>query len=123
MSEFLIPILFVHGLAHIVGFVGPWRLMDVEGVTYQSSLFDGRVQVDERTMRAIGIGWLTLSVGFVGTGVAATLGARWWSAAALVLALASFMMCAANWPAARIGASVNLALMAALQIGRLFHWM
>ena len=75
MNELVVPALIVHGLAHLVGFVGPWRVFDLEGVTYQSSLFDGRVDVAERTMRALGIGWLLLALAFVVTGVAAMVGA------------------------------------------------
>ena len=122
MNGFLVPLLLVHGLAHLVGFVGPWRLMDPEGVTYQSSLFNGRVHVEERTMRALGIGWLMLACAFFAVAVAAMVGAAWWSGAAVAAILASLLMCAASWPAARIGMWVNLALLMGLLISRYFLW-
>jgi hypothetical protein len=123
LSEFLAPLLVVHGLAHLVGFVGPWRLLDVEGVTFQNSLFDGRLAVSGRTMRALGIGWLMLAAGFLMTGLAVTLELAWWSKAATVLISLSLMMCAAHWPAARVGAAVNVFLLVGLQVARASLWL
>jgi hypothetical protein len=123
VNELLAPVLFFHGLGHLVGFVGPWRLMDVEGVTFQSSLFDGRVQVGQRTMRTLGVGWLLLGCGFFVSAVAATQSAAWWIDWATGLALASLALCAVQWPAARIGGLVNLALLVILQLMRTSVWL
>lgn len=123
MNALLAPLLFVHGLAHLVGFAGPWRLIDAEGVTFQSSLFAGRLPVSGRTMRALGVGWLLLACGFLTTGVAQILGAGWWDDSATVLLAASFLMCVAHWPAARVGAAVNVFLLVGLQIARAALWL
>ena len=116
MNAVIASALLVHGLAHLVGFVGPWRLMDVEGVTFQSALFDGRLPVGERTMRVLGVGWLLLAVAFVGTAIAGMVGAPWWLDLAKALAIASLLMSAANWPAARFGVWVNLGLLLILTL-------
>jgi hypothetical protein len=116
VNDFVVPLLLVHAVAHLVGFVGPWRLMDLEGVTFQSSLFDGRLQVSGRTMRGLGLVWLGLACGFFAVAFARMLGAGWWNEAATALALASLVMCAVNWPAARLGAVANLVVLLVLTI-------
>ena len=116
MSQLLVALLFIHGAAHLVGFAGPWRLIDAEGVTYQSSLFGGRIQVSASTMRALGIGWLLLACGFFASGVVAMVGAAWWSDATVGLVCASLALCAASWPAARVGVVANLVVLLILML-------
>ena len=118
MSPIFAVVLFGHGVAHLVGFAGPWRLMDVEGITFHRALFDGRLAVDDRTLRALGLVWLALAAGFAATALGAALHASWWSGAASALAVASLLTCLAAWPAARIGAAVDVALLGALQLAR-----
>jgi hypothetical protein len=122
VTGLLAVVLFVHGLAHLVGFAGPWRLIDVEGVTFQKALFDGRVPVGDRTMRALGVVWLGLALGFFASAGAAALGLAWWPGTAAALAIASLLMCAAHWPAARIGALVNVVLLMVLFVARRSLW-
>jgi hypothetical protein len=106
--------LFAHGLAHVVGFAGPWRLFDAEKVTYSNELLNGRLHVSDRSMRVIGIVWLALAVGFLVTGGAVALARPWWPSAAMTVGVASLVMCLVGWPASWIGAVVNVALIAIL---------
>jgi hypothetical protein len=122
VTSFFAAVLLGHGLAHLVGFAAPWRMADPEGVTFQAALFDGRVPVTQRTMRVVGIGWLVLALGFGAAGTGAAGGLSWWIPAAQVVALASLVMCVMNWPAARIGAAVNVVLLIVLEIGHAALW-
>ena len=123
MTGILVLLLFGHGAAHLVGFMGPWRLIDAEGVTFQRSLFDGRLEVSDRGMRALGVVWLGLALGFFAAGLAAAFQLSWWPEAATGLAVASLLMCVTSWPAARIGVAVNVVLLVGLQIARAAHWL
>lgn len=123
MNALLAALLLAHAVAHLVGFAGPWRLIDPEGVTFQRALFDGRLAVSDRTLRALGIGWLILAVVFMLLAYAAWRATFWWDEAATAAAAASLAMCAAHWPQARVGAVVNVALLVGLQVGRAALWL
>ena len=124
MTRYLLATLIVaHGVAHIVGFLGPWHLMDPEGVTYSSGLLNGWVHVSDRTMRALGIVWLLLALGFLVTAYAVGTERSWWSPVATTMILASSVMCVVEWPAARIGLAVNAALLAGLLVVRSLGWL
>jgi hypothetical protein len=38
-------VLIVHGVAHLVGFVVPWRLATLPEVPYRSTILGGRLEV------------------------------------------------------------------------------
>jgi hypothetical protein len=122
LTAWIGALLVGHGVAHLVGFAGPWRLADLEGVTFQSALFDGRLRVSERTMRGLGLLWLLLAIGFLVSGAAALAQTGWWSMAVTAISAASLLLCVANWPAARIGFVVNVLILAGVQVARVEGW-
>ena len=54
--------LLLHGLAHLVGFVGPWGLSN--SVQPQSTLLAGRISIGVIAMRTLGIFWLGGALAF-----------------------------------------------------------
>jgi hypothetical protein len=123
MRVLLAALMAAHGLAHLVGFVGPWRLMDSAGVSVQRSILGGTVELGEGGIKALGLVWLALALAFLGAAGAAALDRSGWTTVAAWVTGASLVMCVVGWPAARIGVFVNLALLGALlagaRIGRL----
>ena len=61
-------ILAAHGLIHLIGFVVPWGIAQVEGFPYRTSALAGAVALGETGARAVGVAWLVLAVGFVDRG-------------------------------------------------------
>ena len=110
-------ILALHGVAHLPGFAVPWRLAAPPGGVYPTTLLNGRIAVAEPGMRAVGLVWLLLGLGFVAVAAGAVLGRAGWVQAAIMVALVSLMWCVVGWPEARIGAVVNAALLTALVAG------
>ena len=55
--------LVLHGLIHLVGFVIPWRLAEIRGFAYSTSVAWGRIDVGEGGARALGLGWLLSAAG------------------------------------------------------------
>lgn len=110
MRWLLAAFLVAHGVAHLVGFVGPWRLS--KAVPYTTTLLGGRLDVGDVGIRALGIAWLLAALGFAGLAVAITL--RWpgWLPAAAAVTAASLVLSALAWPEARVGVFVDLALLA-----------
>ncbi|HEU4697836.1 MAG TPA: hypothetical protein VFS40_01510 [Gemmatimonadales bacterium] len=119
----LAVLMLLHGLAHLPGVVGSWRLAPLEGMPYKTTLLAGHVDVGDAGMRVMGLVWLLTALGFVASAAGAFADRSWWTSAAVALALVSLTVSALEWPAARIGVFVNLALLAALLLGARFGWL
>jgi hypothetical protein len=116
-------IMTLHGIAHLVGFAVPWRLAALPGGIYPTTLLAGRVAVGEAGMRAVGVVWLLLALGFVAVALGAVLERAGWVQAAVGVALVSLMWTLVGWPDARIGAVVNAALLVVLTAGARAGWL
>ena len=55
--------LLVHGVAHLVGFVVPWRIVTSSEVPYRTTLLGA--DIGQAGVRALGLAWLLVSVLFV----------------------------------------------------------
>jgi hypothetical protein len=60
----------VHGLAHLVGFVVPWRLAKMEQVPYKTTALGGSINIGDAGIRVIGILWLAVALAFTVYGIA-----------------------------------------------------
>ena len=113
MRFILAALLIGHGVAHIVGFVVPWKLMQMPEMPYRTTILGGTMDVGDAGIRLIGVLWLSIAVAFavVAGGVVASWSMR--MAVFTLLALSS-AFCVIGWPEARIGLIVNAALLTAL---------
>jgi hypothetical protein len=109
----LAALLIAHGVAHLVGFVVPWKLLSTVEVPYRTTILGGMTDVGDAGARALGVVWLAAAVAFVLLAVAVLAGGtvRVWIFAMLALSIA---LCVVGWPEARIGIIVNAVLLAAL---------
>ena len=114
----LTALMALHGVAHLVGFAGAWQLAPAKELPYKTTVLAGRVQLGDAGIRVMGVLWLVAALAFVATAGGAALNATWWGRAALVVALASLALTIVEWPEARIGLFVNLAILGALVIVR-----
>jgi hypothetical protein len=113
-------LLAAHAIAHLVGFVGAFRL--VSTVPHQTAILYGRVDLGEAGARAAGVGWLFAAAGFAVAAAGAFADAAWWPRFVVVAAIASLAMCILYLPDTRIGVAVNAALIAAFVFGRAALW-
>lgn len=113
----LAAFLIAHGVAHVVGFAVPWRLVSASDVPYRTTLLAGTIDVGDVGARAVGVIWLLAAVAFVLLGTAVLAGWRVHSPLFIVLGL-SLVLCALGWPDTRIGAVVNIVLLALLLMTR-----
>lgn len=109
--------LVLHGIAHLVGFVVPWNLLNVEDVEYKTTLLSGRWDVGDLGIRLVGILWLAGAAAFIATGAALLAGAAWWKKAAFYTSLGSLTLSVLGWPDSRIGVAINFLLLGYLQLG------
>lgn len=109
LSAFLIA----HGVAHVVGFAVPWRLVKTSDVPYRTTLLAGTIDVGDAGARAVGVIWLLAALAFALIGSAVLAG--WNVRLPLFVALGfSLGLCVLGWPDARIGVVVNAALLGLL---------
>jgi hypothetical protein len=84
MRFVFVTLLIGHGVAHIVGFVVPWKLMQMPEMPYRTTILGGMMDVGDAGIRLMGVLWLSIGLAFavVAGGVAAG-----WNMRAAVFAL------------------------------------
>lgn len=124
MRIVLAVLMALHGVAHLVGFVVPWRLAaPPAGVACKTTVLAGRLDLGDAGIRAVGVLWLLLAVAFWGAAAGALMSRSWWVPTAIGVAVASLVLSLVAWPDSRIGVPVNLVIMAALVLGRRYGWL
>ena len=103
-----------HGLIHLLGFVVPWGIAQVEGFPGRTTALGGLVDLCDVGSRAVGAAWLLLAVGFVIAAAGLWRRRSWSRTVAAGLAVASIVVCALGLPEAGIGILVDLAILVGL---------
>ncbi len=106
--------LLIHGIAHLPGFVMPWRLATLTGMPYKTTLLNGAVDAGPAGARFIGLLWLIAGLGCIATAVAALRGVPRWPTLALGVLLLSLVLSVLGWPDSSMGLAINLGLLAIL---------
>ena len=109
--------LLAHGVAHLVGFVSSWQLATLAELPHKTTVFSDRVDVGDAGIRVMGVLWLLAALAFLVAAIAVATEAGWAVRFTLAAVVASFMLCVAGWPDARIGVAVNVGLVLLLAIG------
>lgn len=117
-------LMLAHGVAHIVGFLVPWKLVPATPeVPYRTTILRGAVDLGDAGIRVYGLAWMGLALMFAAVAVALFLRAPWWYRAALGVAGVSAMFCLASWPEARIGLATNLVIAIVIVAGLQLGWL
>lgn len=115
-------LLIAHGIAHLVGFVIPWRLVTSEELPYRTTVLGGTVNLGETGVRLLGVVWLVVGVAFAVVAGGLLLRVSWWYRAALGTVLVSLVLCIAGWPDSRLGIVANAVILGLLIIGARWGW-
>lgn len=110
----LAALLVLHGLVHLLGFVVPFGLAEVEGFPRSTTVLAGRLDLGEVAIRLAGVGWLFVAVAFVTAAVGLWLFLPWWWGLALGAVAVSAVLCALFLPTAWAGLAVDVVILAAL---------
>jgi hypothetical protein len=113
----LAVLFIVHGIAHLPGFVVPWRLAALSEMPYKTSVIGGAVDLGPVGFRLVRILWLLAGLGFVIAGVATFRNSPVWPTLGLVVTLFSLGLSVLGWPEARVGLALNLLLLVYLVVG------
>ena len=110
-------IFFVHGLAHVVGFVVPWKIAKLDDAPYKTSLLNGIINVGDSGIRLIGILWLIAAHLFFAIAIGVFTTSFWWQDLTFYAALFSLLLSIFGLPDSKIGILVNIAILVFLIYG------
>ncbi len=122
MRAILSIVLAVHGFAHLVGFLVPWKLMFPSDQAYTTRVLSGKVDLGPIGIRVWGLIWLGLAVGFGVSALWGWTGNDAWIQLGTFVSTVSLMMCGMSLPSARIGIPVNIFLLIVLGTAWLGWW-
>lgn len=114
MRWLLVGILLIHGIAHIVGFVIPWRIIVSSEIPYRTRLLG--VDIGGAGVRAVGLAWLIIAWLFIAC--AANLAQHEAVAAGRIVALVtvSILLCVLGLPESRPGLFANTGILIVIAV-------
>ena len=114
---------FIHGLAHVVGFVVPWRLMELEDAPYKTTIFRNIIDVGDAGIRIIGIIWLLTAFAFFYSGITIILDLSYWKFLTIVITMFSLVLCVLGLPDSKIGILANILILGFVLMNEKFGWL
>ena len=112
-----------HGVAHLVGFLSYWRIIDFEDMPYSTKQLMGRIDAGETGIRVIGILWLVGALAFMVSGMGLILLQPWWISFTLYTAIYSLALSILGLPFSRYGLIINVIILGYLIIGDRLAWL
>lgn len=123
MRYVIAVLMLAHAVAHLPGFLVSWQLRAFPEMPFRTTVLGGLLDVGDTGMRIVGLGWLTLSIGFAVIAIGAFSRAPWWSQAAYVAIGLSTMLCLAGWPDARLGLVANVVILVLIIVSDRVGWL
>ncbi len=96
MRMILATLLIGHGVAHVVGFAVPWKLVTSSEVPYRTTVAGGLVDIGPAGVRLVGLLWLLVAVAFVSVAAGVLQHTTWWYRESLAIVMVSFVLCTAR---------------------------
>ena len=122
MRYLLAILLLVHGVAHLPGFLVAFGLASFPELPYRTTVF-GALEVGTSGARAIGVAWLVLSLSFIALAAVMALRLNWTPMMFPAALGISALLCAAEWPEARMGFVANTVIAALLVVAERYDAM
>ncbi len=124
MNTGLAIFLFIHGLAHIVGFMVYFRIITSKDMQYSTSIFPGNMNVGDAGMRFIGFVYLmtAFALGFMGYDLLSGNG-TYFREYIWTVTMVSTAVTLTGWPDTKYGVLANVLLILFLALEEQFHWL
>lgn len=115
--------LFLHGMAHLIGFLVPWRIVKTDDMPYKTTLFFGKINIGDIGIRITGIIWLLIALAFFYAGWITLQRMDYWLSCVLIVSLISLIFCILAIPDSHIGIYINITLIVLYYLNNHFHWL
>ena len=118
--------LFLHGIAHLVGFVVPWRIAKMDDMPYKTTLFSGKIDIGDIGdigIRFIGIIWLLLALAYFYSSWITYQQVDYWLPYTFIITIVSLIFCVLALPDSHIGIYINIALIVLYYLNDHFRWL
>ena len=116
-------LLLIHGFAHLVGFVVPWKLGKLEEMPYKTTLLGGRWDVGDAGIRGMGVLWLLVGLALFVLGGTLALTGLLERDHLLAFSFASTVLCILGWPDSKLGLVANAVIVALYFVSRSQGWL
>ena len=102
--------LFLHGIAHLVGFLVPWQIVKMDDMPYKTTLFLDKINIGDIGIRIIGIIWLLIALAFCYAGWITFYRMDYCLTCTLTVTIISLVFCIVAIPDSHIGIYINIIL-------------
>ena len=110
-------VVLMHGLVHLLYFVGYWPIAELEEVPYKTTLLSGRWDVGPTGIRLFGFLCLTATIGFVVAAVGLAALTEWWRPLMAIMALFSLVLTLLDFKVAYGGPVVDILILFLVLLG------
>jgi hypothetical protein len=114
--------MFVHGFAHIVGFLVSWKLVEDKESPYKTTILGGKLDLEDTGIRILGILWLLLGMAFFLMTYGVIAETVWWRTATFYVTYISLFLSILNLPDTKYGLMANILLLLFLWIAPSLGW-
>ena len=112
-----VAVLILHGIIHLMGIVTYLRLGVVEGMTYKTTLLNGRWDVGQTGIAVFGILWAVSAAGFIVSAIGLSAGWTWAQPMLISVTILSLVLTALDWNTAFAGVILNVIILIAVWLG------
>ncbi len=114
--------MFVHGFAHIVGFLVSWQLIKDKDSPYKTTVLGGKLDLGDTGIRIMGLFWLLTGAAFFLMTYGVIAQTAWWNSATFYIAYFSLFMSIVAMPDTKYGIMANILLLLFLWIAPGLGW-
>ena len=115
--------LCAHGIAHLVGFLVPWKIVKTEEMPYKTTLFMGKIDVGNTGIRVMGILWLLIALSYFYAGWITYQQTEFWITYTFIITIISLIFCILAIPDSHIGVYINSVLISIYFLNNHYHWL
>ena len=116
-------VLIVHGLIHLMGTAVYLSCAQLKGLSYKTTLLNGRWNLGEKGIRIFGALWILPAIGFVAAVLALLSDWDWWKPALVGVTVFSLALTALDWRKAFMGVIVDIAILGLVPlVSRIANW-
>ncbi len=115
--------MFVHGFAHIVGFLVSWKLVNDKDTPYKTTILGGKLDLGDTGIRIMGILWLLTGIAFFLVTYGVIVQTGWWKTSTLFITCFSLFISLIALPDTKYGVMANILLLLFLWFAPALGWL